>query len=208
MKRIGFVLFLVLAFCTALPVWAVDPAGASQVALSFRGGSTWTGPASGNCVWYLPIVGELGLDSLFDGSPYDMDHAYLVWVSPWTIDILEGSPLFLARANAGDATIYYRSTPGPFDLNNPGVPVAKFVRKTSLLRSDNGGETDTFIFSAELKWSRNFTLGGNRFNFADLIPHGMTCFEYGDMSGGYPSANESGTCVAIGSAGGSNPGQQ
>ena len=202
MKRNAFVLLVVLWLVAALPAWAGAPAAASQVVISFRGGSTWTGPASGTCVWYLPIVGDLGLDSLFDGSPYDMDHAHLVWVSPWTIDVLEGSPLFLARANAGDATIYYRSTPGPFDLNNPGVPVAKFDRKTSLLRSDDGGATDTFIFSAALKWSKTFTLGGKRFNFADLMPYGMTCFEYGDQSEGYPSAIESGTCVAIGGPGG------
>jgi hypothetical protein len=41
-------------------------------------------------------------------------------------------------------------------------------------------------------------LGGKTFDFKDLIPHGMTCFEAG--SGNEFGDDEAGTCTAIGPA--------
>ena len=47
------------------------------------------------------------------------------------------------------------------------------------------------ISSAELVSSNPFTLEGITFDFKNLIPHGMTCFETAIGS------EETGTCVAI-----------
>jgi hypothetical protein len=207
MKRNSIILLAVLCLLIAVVAMAKDPPGSSEVAIGFRGGSVWTSGTSGICIWYLPVVGDLGPGDLFSDSVVDKQHAYLIWVSDWSVDILEGSPLFLAFAHPGAATIYHTDKPESrnfADLEERstwGEPVATFMRKASLLRSDNGGETDTFFFSAKLVSSRGFTLNGKHFNFANLVPNGMTCFEYGDAIGGIPSTVESGTCVAIGAAG-------
>ena len=48
------------------PTAAADQASASATAVSFAGGSVWNADYSGGtCVWYLPVVGNLGLESLF-----------------------------------------------------------------------------------------------------------------------------------------------
>jgi len=214
MKRNAFVLLVTLWLVAALPAWAGDPAGASQVAIGVRGGSTWTSSSTGTCIWYLPLVGDLNLGSLFAGSTVDREHAYLIWVSDFSVEVLEAPPslggtgvLFVALAPAGEATVYFSDTPGTrdfSDLSNRstwGEPVATLVRKASLLRSNDSLVSDTFIFSAELKSSSAFRLNGKRFNFADLIPYGMTCFEYGENF----STVEFATCIAIGSAGGTKP---
>ncbi len=220
MKRIGFVLVLVLALCAALPAWADGPAGTSEVAIAVRGGSAWSSPATGTCIWYLPLVGKLDWRSLFSAPPtgdpsLDRQHAYLVWVSDFSVEVLEAPPslggsgsLFVAFAPSGEATIYYSDTPETRDFSDPnhptnlGEPVATFVRKASLLRSNDSLVTDTFIFSAELISSSTFSLNGKHFNFADLIPQGMTCFEYGENF----SSVEFATCTAIGNANVTKPG--
>ncbi|MBZ5515627.1 MAG: hypothetical protein LAN62_12460 [Acidobacteriia bacterium] len=225
MKRNAFVLLVGLWLVGALPAWAGDPAGASQVAIGVTGGSVWYDPNTripsdgGNyCIWYLPLVGDLGLDSLFARDShgvlaYDREHAYLIWVSKFSVEFLPpadlggGRSLLRVLAPAGEATIYYSDTPetrnfsDPSDQSTWGEPVATFGRKASILRSNDGLATDTFIFSAVLESSSSFKLSGKRFNFADLIPNGMTCFEYGENGSTVEFAN----CIAIGSAGGAKP---
>lgn len=209
MKRNIIVLLAVLCLVAAIPARAGGPAGASQVAIGFTGGSTWHSASTGTCIWYFPVVGDLELESLFEtnssGVPLvDRAHSYLIWVSDFSVDVLApptSGSLFLALAPAGTATIYFSETPGTRyflgDLSNRstwGVPVATFVRKASLVRSDDGLASDTFIFSAKLVQSRPFSLNGRHFNFRDLIPDGMTCFESGQ---GF-SSWEAGTCIATG----------
>src|ERR1039457_1949791 len=77
-----------------------------------------------------------------------------------------------------------------------GEPVAKFVRKAGLFQSADGGMTGGMTNTAQLVSSHTFAIFGKSFNFADLIPHGMTCFEtgVGDENG----EAEAGTCTAIG----------
>ena len=197
------------------PLAAQDRTPPSEVAIGVAGGSAWTSSSTGTCIWYFPVVGDLNLGSLFSGAPtVDREHAYLIWVSDFSVEVLppislsNGRTLFRALAPAGEATIYFSDTPEtrvftfPFtDRSTWGEPVATFVRKASLLRSNDGLTSDTFIFSAELESSSPFRLNGKRFNFADLIPNGMTCFEYGENGSTVEFAN----CIAIGSAGGAKP---
>jgi hypothetical protein len=115
-----------------------------------------------------------------------------------------GAKATMAVLPAGTATIYYSSTPTLRDLSNPGDPntrrnwgdpVAKFVRGGGLFHSpDQFQYSDKFQFSAPLIWSKTVTLKGRPFSFRDLIPHGMTCFEYGQ---GF-SMTETGSCIAMG----------
>jgi hypothetical protein len=181
-----------------------DPAGASEVAIAFTGGSVWTSGSTGICVWYLPLVGDLKLESLFSpsGAPVaDREHAHLIWVSDFSVVFLPANGSFtLALAPAGTATIYFKERPELRDWSDLtdrstwGEPVAKFVRKAGLVQSPDSLKSDTFIFSADLASSKTFTLNGKPFNFKNLIPHGMTCIE----TGGNGSSLEAGTCLAIG----------
>jgi hypothetical protein len=128
-------------------------------------------------------------------------------VSDFSVDVFVASAsvggsgsLFRALGPAGNATIYFNPRPENRDWSNLsdrrtwGTPVAEFTRELSLVRSDDDLATDTFVFSAKLTSSRPFTLNGKQFNFADLIPNGMTCFEYGMTF----TTVESGSCVAMG----------
>jgi len=216
MKLSGFVLLAVLSFALAFPAWAQNPrlagvpAGGSEVTLGFQGGSTWTSMSNtegtGICIWYFPVVGDFDVASLFEtgsaGTPVvDRAHSYLIWVSDFSAQFLP-SPYFLALAPAGQGTIYFSDRPDTRDWSDLtkrstwGVPVATFIRKASLVRSGDNLITDTFVFSSELVSSKSFTLNGKHFNFKDLVPHGMTCFEYGQNG----SSWEAGSCVSIGAA--------
>jgi hypothetical protein len=210
MKLATYVLVGIMALGSLVTLKASPPAGASEVAIGFMGGSTWTSPTTGICVWYFPVVGNLDLGSLFapSGAPVvDRAHSYLIWVSDFSVDVLLAShsvggtgPLFRALGPAGKATIYFSPRPGDRDWSDLtsrstwGTPVAELTRELSLVRSDNDLATDTFTFSAKLTSSRPFTLNGKHFNFADLIPNGMTCLEYGMTF----TTVESGTCIAMG----------
>ena len=203
---------------------AAGPAGASQAVVSFAGGSVWNADYSGGtCVWYFPVVGDLDLGSLFsDPSNPTKETSYLIWVSEFTVQMLPATPPFqpvpagglpyaLVLAPTGTGTIYYQANPSkriwpkptasnpvsPADLTHIdwGVPVATFTRNVSIVRSADGLASDNFTFTATLVDSQTFTLpDGIVFNFRDLVPHGMTCFEYGQQA----SSWESGTCIARG----------
>lgn len=216
MKFATFVFLGILLLGSLVPLNAGDPAGASQVVIGFTGGSVWTSASTGICIWYFPVVGNLDLKSLFatdaSGAPVvDKEHAYLIWASDWRIEAGFANPGFpnqgitnvtlsLAVVPAGDATIYFTNRPDTrdwSDLTNRstwGVPVAKFVRGAGLFQSADGWISDKFYFSAPLVSSKTFSVNGKRFNFNDLIPHGMTCFEYGQAA----SSSEAGTCIATG----------
>jgi len=104
MKFATLVFLGILLLGSLVPLNAGDPAGASQVAIGFTGGSTWTSGTTGICMWYLPVVGDLNLGSLFEGlhgAPVvDMQHAYLIWVSDFSVQMLspQGDPHVLALA--------------------------------------------------------------------------------------------------------------
>jgi len=184
---------------------AAGQTGASQVAVAFTGGSTWTSPSTGICIWYLPLVGDLEFASLFNGPLFgapvaDREHSRFIWVSDFSVQVLPANQSFnlLALVPAGTATIYYTDRPDLrdwTDLTNRstwGQPVATFARRAGLYQSADMGATDTFIFSADLVTSTPFKLNGQTFDFKDVIPHGMTCHETG------VNGAEAGTCLAKG----------
>jgi len=212
MKQSRFVQLLVLSLVVSLPAWAQlrssagGAAGASQVVVGFTGGSVWTSATTGICIWYFPVAGDLDPTSLFapgsSGAPVmDRAHSYLLWVSDFSVQVLPTSIGFLALAPAGEGTIYYSGNPTARDFSDLtkrstwGAPVATFMREASLVRSSDNLATDTFIFSADLALSEAFSLNGIPFNFRSLIPHGMTCFEWGQNQ----SVWEAGNCIATGS---------
>ena len=204
--------FALMFAATQLGGQAAPPAGASQVFMAFTGGSVWTSQSSGTCIWYFPVLGDLPLTSLFapdnSGAPsIDKEHAYFIWVSDWNIAAMGqnagfgGSMMTMAVLPPGKATIYYRPDPTNRDWtdygqrNSWGTPVAMFVRGGGLFQSPDGfKQTDRFIFSAQLTSSSEISLQGSPFSFRKMMPHGISCFEFGQNL----STTETGACIAIG----------
>ncbi|MGB9454700.1 MAG: hypothetical protein WCB12_01565 [Bryobacteraceae bacterium] len=194
---------------------AADPPGVSQVVMAFSGGSVYT--SNGNiCLFYPVLLGNLNLESLFvssSGTPeVDKEHAYLIWVSdysmvpvtPFQLKPAISGLIGMALVPTGTATIYFRPDPENRKWNNLtdrstwGEPVATFVREAGLFQSIDGGTSGTVVLSSELVSSRPFKVNGKTFNFQDLMPQGMTCIEAGLVKGNTGGDDEAGTCVAIG----------
>ena len=186
---------------------AQDPVPASQVAIAYMGTSVSTSDTTGICIWYPVLFGDLDLPSLFAtplfGTPaVDKEHAYLIWVSDFSIQELQPKDFkdinFLGVITAGSGTIYFTDRPDLRDWRDWtnrstwGQPVARFIRRAGLFPSADNGYSALFSSTSELVSSTTFTWNGKQFNFRDLIPHGMTCSEtaVGDA--------EVGTCVAGG----------
>jgi len=205
MKLATFALLGILLLGSFASMTAAESVGASQVALAFTGGSTWTSATTGICIWYFPVVGNLDSGSLFaadsTGTPVvDRAHSYLIWVSDFSVIPLTVPSYFLALAPAGQGTIYYTNRPDMRNFSDLtkrstwGEPVATFIREPSIVRSGDNLTSDTFVFSASLIGSNTISLNGIQFDFSTLLPHGMTCFEWGQNG----SAWEAGNCLAIG----------
>ena len=227
--KLATILLLTVPFVGPLgSLNAADQSSVAGTVISFAGGSVWNADYSGGtCVWYMPVVGDLDLGSLFsDPKNPAKETSYLIWVSPFTVQQLPAAAPFQAPpatgsqapayavvlAPAGTGTIYFQSDPSkriwpkatsasptvtPANLANMnwGTPVATFTRNASIVRSPDGLASDTFVFTADLKFSQPFILpNGQLFDFGDLMPRGMTCFEYGQQA----STWESGTCIARG----------
>ena len=204
--RLTICLLLAALMGCLTPLSAADGAATSDVVIGFTGGATWTSATSGICVWYLPLLGDEELGSLFDapsGTPIaDREHAYFLWVSDFLVTMLPSpNPFALVLVPTGTATIYYTANPTTRIFSNLkersswGTPVATFTRKASLLRSPDAFASDTFIFSTELVSSTPFSMpNGKKADFKKLVPNGMTCFEYGQLG----SSWESGVCIAKG----------
>jgi hypothetical protein len=156
------------------------------------------------------FVSELGKPAV------DKEHAYLIWVSdfsaaplqPFTLPPSSPGLFTLQVVSAGIATIYFSKDPLGRDWKtdlktNPrtswGEPVARFVRKAGMFQSADGGWSGGMTSSAELVSSKPFKLNGKTFDFRNLIPNGMTCFETGfSVSPNMSGDDEAGTCIAIG----------
>ncbi|MGA2772237.1 MAG: hypothetical protein ABSG26_15595 [Bryobacteraceae bacterium] len=225
MKLATIVLLGILLLGSLASMQAANPAGASQIVLAFTGGSAYTSDTTGICIWYPLLVGDLNMEYLFqfvDGAPaVDKEHAYLIWVSdfeslPQTPFLLPPSSkglLTLQLVPAGTATIYFTDVPrlrNWTDLTKRttwGTPVATFDRKAGIFQSTDGGMSGALPISAQLTSSKPFKVNGVTFDFKDLIPHGMTCFETGfsgttskkdKKSNDDGGDDEAGTCIAIG----------
>jgi hypothetical protein len=211
MKFATVVLLGILLLGSSLSLNA-QPAAISQVVAAYINETPLPDPIpndgnTGLCLTYYTMIGDLGLNSLFmldKGSPQvDRQHAYFIWVSDYIWQNVPANPnntvFSFTMILQGTATIYYTAHPElrVFDSTKDptrstwGDPVAKFVRKTGMFQSLDGGNSGTFANTAELVSSKPFPFQGKTFNLKDVIPQGMTCFE--TISGSY----EAGTCVAI-----------
>ncbi len=153
-----------------------------------------------------------------DPTKVAKETAYLIWVSDFTLQMLPALPPFLpppktpqqappyglATVSTGTATLYFSATPNDRIWTNPmdprtreswGDPVATFTRNASIARSPDNLASTTMINTVDLVSSKPFTLpGGTVVDLKSLLPHGMTCFEFGEQA----SSWEVTTCVANG----------
>ena len=218
MKLATIVLLGILVLGSFASMQATDPAGAGQVAMAFTGGSAYTSDTGGVCMWYPLLLGDFNMEFLFefvDGAPaVDKEHAYLIWVSDFSA-MAQGSftlppstkgLLTLQLVPTGGGIIYFTDVPrlrnwkDLTDRTTWGKPVARFVRQAGIFLSADGGMSGGMTNSAVLTSSTPFTLGGKTFDFKDLLPHGMTCFETGFTGNDEGGDDEAGTCIAIGPA--------
>src|SRR5664280_577022 len=197
---------VLLGSCASLNA---QPAGSSQVAMAFVGNSVFTSDTTAICMSYYPLIGDLPLQLLFAAPLFqppvvDKEHAYFIWVSDFSMQELPPNKDFnyIALIPEGEATIYFTTRPDLRDWSDWtkrstwGEPVATFTRKAGLFQSADGGMTGTMTSTAQLVSSHTFSIFGKSFNFADVMPHGMTCFETG--VGDEFGEAEAGTCTAIG----------
>jgi hypothetical protein len=218
MKFATLIILAISLVLSLVPLNAADPTAVGQLAIGLVGGSTWNETfTAGTCWGYLPLVGRLGMaqsttpglysPSLFSNpSNPSSQTAYLFWVSDFETLALptpDGQAFTIVLVPSGTATIYYTKTPAQRNLTNVrdvttrrtwGDPVATFTRHATLLHTSDNFQSDNMTFWAELVSSKSFTLNDNPFDFRDLIPYGMTCFE----SGRNASTSEATTCLAAG----------
>ena len=97
MKLATFVLLGILVLGLFASMQAADPAGASQVAMAFTGGSVYTSDTTGICMFYPLLVGDFNMEYLFEfdgrAPAVDKEHAYLIWVSDF--EVLPQTPFLL-----------------------------------------------------------------------------------------------------------------
>jgi hypothetical protein len=184
---------------------SAQPGASSQVVLAYMNEPT-TPPTplpgfDGLCLVYYTMIGDLDLKSLFAGPLFgnpviDRAHANFIWVSDYKAIPLAANKEFTSFSIVeGTATIYYTDRPDLRDWNNRstwGEPVATYVRKAGMFVSRDGGFSGTFASTAELVSSKPFKVNGKNFNFKDLAPNGITCFE--TAAGDY----EAGSCISVG----------
>jgi hypothetical protein len=207
MKLATVVLLGILLLGSSLSLNA-QPAGSSKVVAAYINEPTFTpNPLPGFqelCLVYYTMIGDLDLKSMFmldnGGKPQvDRQHAYFIWVSDYNYQDLNlkdtTNPFTFSMILEGTATIYHTDHPDLrvwTDRSTWGDPVAKFVRRTGMFQSLDGGPSGTITMTAELVSSKPFPFQGKTFNLKDVIPQGMTCSE---AIAGW--SYEAGTCVAI-----------
>lgn len=189
----------------------VPSAHPNQIVAGFTGGAVWTSGNTAVAIWYFPVLGNFQASDLFELNnvavpAIDRQHAYFIWVYDWKIQATTQSgkgagKMTVAVVPAGTATIFYSPNPLNRDWSDPtqrstwGTPVASFTCSPTMFYSADGFQSsDKLYISATLTRSQPVTLHGKTFNFGDLIPHGMTCFSYGQQF----SATQTGSCIAMG----------
>ena len=216
MKLATFVLLGILFLGSFASMQAADPAGAGQVAMAFTGGAVYTSDTAGSCMFYPLLVGDFNMEYLFEidgrAPAVDKEHAYLIWVSdfsslpmkPFSLPPAANGLFTVQLVPTGSGTIYFSDVPrlrNWKDLTNRttwGTPVATFTRLAGMFQSTDGGMSGGMTSSAVLLSSKPFKLNGVMFDFKDLMPHGMTCFETGFSGDDEWGDDEAGTCIAIG----------
>jgi hypothetical protein len=157
-----------------------------------------------------------GVDAcLFSGKPGEGTACLTFLADPFTATPLANGDLALGMDAVGDFAVYLNRAagatfddPGSFGV---GEEVARFRRVSVVLGTTVGtgpGNTPLFspnVFSAQLVSSREFELDGRRYDFARLVPNGITQWgtaattPVADMPPGYASVVPFvGSAIAIG----------
>lgn len=217
MSKFKISLMLVMMTAISLPALAGDavvkrvPIGA--VAFHFVFDLSYV-PMPPEFVGYIAFIE--GVDSpLFAGAP-SKDTAYFTirvtnYLPPPIPLPVDADPALNTQLimPGGQFTVFYNSSPGPRDWNNPasfsdGVPIAVFEESALLGAEAFGNFPGVFFnkFSARLIDSTPIYFNGQKLSFKKLVPNGVTGTNFGNavrfLPDGRPGASGGGTAVAIG----------
>jgi hypothetical protein len=133
--------------------------------------------------YFLHLQGLSGVE-LFAGFPGEAT-AYLTFLAdPFTAKTVHNGDITLGLDAVGDFAVYLREEPGAsFDRPESfgeGLEVARF-RRVSVVTGATVGKGSANqplfalnVFTARLVSSRPFDLGGRRYDFGTMLPHGIT----------------------------------
>jgi hypothetical protein len=168
----------------------MDPLRAASVAW-YVTGRFYTGVdrTTQDMGYFLHLAGISG--ELFDGDPSELTAWFTFRSTPFTSKPVSNGSLSLGLDTTGTFSVYLKSKPGASfdhpDTFSDGEPIATFRRVSVVM-----GTTFTApkrrhedllalnVFSATLVSSREFEFQGARYDFKDLVPHGIT--QWGDAS--------------------------
>lgn len=221
MSKFKFSLILAILIAISSPAVADEsvvkrvPAGAVAFHFVFDLAYVPDPPGPPEFVGYLAFIE--GVDSpLFNGDP-SKDTAYFTVrvtqpLPPPTPLPVEPDPSLTAQVilPGGQATVFFDSSPGPRDWNNPdtfseGVPIAVLDESALLSAQAFGTFPGVFfnVFSSRLVDSTPIYFNGQKIDFKKLVPNGVTITNFGNALRFFPNefspgASGGGTAIAIG----------
>ena len=218
MSKFKLPLLLIILAAFSMPALAGEkvvkrvPAGAVAFHFVFDLDFVPVEPGPPEFVGYIAFIE--GVDSpLFDGAPSKDTAYFTVRVSrplPMPIPLpVEPDPALNASVipPGGQFTVYFDSSPGPRDWKAPGtfsqgVPIAVFEESALLSAEALGAFPGVFFntFSSMLIDSTQIKFNGQRIDFMELVPNGVTTTNFGNrvrFSAG-PGVSGGGTAIAIG----------
>jgi len=166
--------------------------------------------------YFSDINGIGASDTLFNGTPGESTAFFTFRSDPLTFKSLSNGDITLFLGSAGRYDIYYNPNPkgdwsNPDSLSAgqkfPGHPIAQSMRPEYLDLQFESFSFSQHAITETLVASQDFIFGGDKYNFNQLTPGGVTLYNYVSNTplpavAGFPLVLPyAGNCVAV--AGGS-----
>jgi hypothetical protein len=160
--------------------------------------------------YFLHLQGTEG--DLFSGAPGEATAFLTFLADPFTATRVVNGDITLGMDAVGDFAVYLNREPGAATFDDPasfgaGEEVARFRRVAVVTGATVGtGAADVplfalNVFSASLVSSREFELGGRRYDFGRLMPNGITQWGTAAVTAiGEPPAGYASVIPFVGSA--------
>jgi len=163
--------------------------------------------------YFSDINGIGASDTLFNGTPGESTAFFTFRSDPLTFKSLSNGDITLFLGSAGRYNIYYNpnpkgdwSNPDSFSAGQkfPGHPIAQFMRPEFLDLQFESFSFSQHAITETLVASQDFIFGGDKYNFNQLTPGGVTLYNYVSNTpiipavAGFPLVLPyAGNCVAV-----------